>query len=119
MRKTYTDFIQICCEELGWPDAEVRRCLQFHIFAARITEQQVEIYLNYPERTKKELADMFGMTVGQIGRVLRRVRKAWPSLLTYPMIKQHGAPALQHMRRIECSANSDDRLNEDTIRIKF
>lgn len=108
----YCDFVRLCGEEIGWPDEEMRRCLQLHLAQAHITEHHIEIYLNYPELTEEELAAAFGLSASAVRRALARVRKAWPSLLCDPSVNQHGSPALHHMLRIETSAGSDDRLND-------
>jgi len=99
MLKTFNDFIDVCCEQIGLPDSDVRRCLSLHLTQAGITEQDVVLYINYPEYTEQDLAATFHLSKSAVGRALTRVRKAWPSLLTDPDCNQHGAPALRNMLR--------------------
>ena len=117
-RKTFFNFVRSCAAEFGWPEEDARRCLALHLGAARTSEQDIEIYLNYPEYTVEELARAYNLSDSAVRRALDRVRRAWPSLLRDPDVNQHGCPALHHMLRIETSANSDDRLNSDRV-IKF
>ena len=101
MKKTFTDFIDLCCEQIPWPEADVRRTLGEHLAAARLTERDVELYINYPEFTLMELAAMYGMTFQAVSERLGRIRRAWPSLLKDPVVEQHGVPSLGNMTPYE------------------
>ena len=119
MKCTYNDFVQLCCDEFYWPEEDVRRVLAAHLAEAHVTEQDVEIYLNYPEYTEKELAVMFGMRQQNVSNRLTRVRRAWPSLMLHDPVMdgKRGSPELRHMLRIEFS--NSDRLDDDGTLIKF
>lgn len=95
--KTFANFIDLCCEQVPLPEEDVRRTLALHLEAAGITERDVELYINYPELTERELAIAFGLSESAIVRTLARVRKAWPSLLNDPTVGQHGSPSLSKM----------------------
>jgi len=95
--KRYSNFIDLCCEQVPLPEADVRRVLTLHLQAAGITEQDVEIYTNYPKYTEAELAIAFNLSESAVVRTLARVRRAWPSLLKDPEVNQHGTPSLSHM----------------------
>ena len=99
--KTYNSFIDLCCEQIPWPEAEVRRVLQLHLEAAHISERDVELYINYPEFTEEQLAVHFGVPRSTVGGRLARIRRAWPSLLRDPGVNQHGAPFLPAMLTYE------------------
>jgi hypothetical protein len=93
----FQDFVDLCCEQVGLPEADVRRCLTLHLEAADITEHDIEVYINYPAMTEAELAEAFDASESAIGRTLARVRKAWPSLMTDPECRQNGTPSLPAM----------------------
>ncbi len=84
--KTFNDFIDLCCEQIPWPEADVRRLLAAHLINVKLTERDVVIYINYPEYTEPELATAFGVAQSTISRSLDAVRTAWPTLLSDPEI---------------------------------
>ncbi len=93
----FQDFVDLCCEHVGLPETDVRRCLALHLEVTGITEHDIEIYINYPTMTEAELAAAFNESESAIGRTLARVRKAWSSLMTDPCCRQTGAPSLPAM----------------------
>jgi hypothetical protein len=101
MKKTFHDFIDLCCEQIPWPEADVRRTLASHLSAAKLTERDVELYINYPEYTLVQLAADYGMSFQAVSERLARVRRAWPSLLKDPVVEQHGVPSVQNMTSYE------------------
>ncbi|MEN6534502.1 MAG: hypothetical protein ABFD89_12615 [Bryobacteraceae bacterium] len=101
MKKTFNDFIDLCCEQIPWPEADVRRTLDAHLAAAKLTAQDIELYINYPEFTQAELAGMYGISFQAVSERLARVRRAWPSLLRDPVVEQHGVPSLTNMAPYE------------------
>jgi hypothetical protein len=76
----YADFVRVICEDMGWPEEDVRRCLALRLEEENLLSQHVEFYLNYPAWTIPELAEAFGVTVQSVVLGLRRVRKTWPAL---------------------------------------
>ena len=89
--KTFNDFIDLCCEQISWPEAEVRRCVALHMEAGGISEQDVALYINYPAHTEHELAKIFGLTRRAVQCALSRVRRVYPSLRNDATPTQHGA----------------------------
>jgi len=115
MLKTFSDFVDVCCKQIPLPETDVRRLLALHLRNAKIAERDIIVYINYPEYTERELAIALDLSESAVRRTLNRVRKAWPPLLNDPGVNQHGCPALRHMKRIEGSAYSDDRLNDQKV----
>ena len=89
--KTFQDFVDLCCEQIPWPEGEVRRCLALHLGASGVTERDVEVYINYPAQTEAELAAAYGLSESAVGRTLARVRKAWPTLRRDVECRAHGS----------------------------
>jgi len=83
----------------------------------RLSKRDLVVYLNYPLFTQEELALRFGFSdQSELSRLLNRVRNALPTLQKDPdFTGVHGIPALHHMLRIEASADSDDRLNDQSV----
>jgi len=61
------------------------------------SDQDCEIYINYPAWTMGEIAEHLGLTVGTVRVSLRRTRRLFPSLRHDPA-GRHGLPLLQHMK---------------------
>lgn len=99
--KSFQDFIDTCCEQLGRPDDDVQRLLKAHMVLAGITERDVIVYINYPAYTEAALAAALDISESAVARTLARVRRAWPSLQGDPSIPQHGGPSLPKMQRYE------------------
>lgn len=100
--KTFNDFIDLCCEEYpSLPEAEVRRVLAAHLAAAKLTERDIELYINYPEFTLVQLGEMYGLTFQAVSERLARIRKAWPSLRKDPVVEQRGVPSVPNMTAYE------------------
>ncbi len=96
--KTLSDFLRLCCEQIDLPEPDVCRCLVLHLQQSGITEQDIVLYINYPEYTEAELAGVFGLRQSTVSRALARVRAAWPTLLTDPEVTRHSrVDHLPHM----------------------
>ena len=117
--KTFDDFIEVAYREIGWPESDVRRCIELHLETKRLTKRHIELFINYPEWTERELARAYQIPRTKVQRMLAKVRKSWHGLrLDMPIKQRDECPELRHMKRIEVSAISDDRLNTDEV-IKF
>jgi len=99
--KTFDDFVDLCCEQIPLPEADVRRILTAHLEAAKISTKDVEIYINYPEFTLIELAAAYGVSFQTVSERLQKIRRVWPSLLTDPVVEEHGVPSLSNMEHYE------------------
>jgi hypothetical protein len=125
--KTFEDFVIIACHEAS-PKAgnltdlqKAAMCIRIDVRLAELglTRRHVELYLNYPEWSERQLAAAFGMRQKSVNRALARVRRSWPSFRLDVATSQEGeSPALRNMRRIECS-DATDWLNENAIRQRF
>lgn len=115
----FADFVARIQAETGWPVEDVQRVLDLHLQSKQLTIQHLELYLNYPAWTEDDLANAFGLTRKRVSSRLQAIRRAWPGLrfdITYE--GNYGVPGLKNMKRIETSANSDDRLNDQNV-IRF
>lgn len=115
----FADFVARIQAETGWPAEDVQRVLELHLKAKQLTQRSVELYLNNPAWTPAELGEEYGMSRRMVAKSIAAVRRAWPGLrfdTTYE--GDYGIPTLKNMKRIETSANSDDRLNEQEV-IRF
>lgn len=123
--KVFEDFIvDSCCHRRGRPRVteaqkdRMRRLIDARLTAARITQRHVELFINYPEWTERELSRAFDIPQQTINQMLARVRSVWPGLRHDTAIRDEDeCPALRNMDRIEFS--DSDRLDEDRIRQKF
>jgi DNA-binding CsgD family transcriptional regulator len=120
----FADFVQTVCQDTDWSKEDAKRYLMLHLEEVRLTPRYIELYLNYPARTQKELARMFGMKERTVGHYLSRVRKVWPAL-RLDGTKRCGIPDFDKMRGFvvnyrngDSFDNSDELLDESRI-VKF
>lgn len=95
--KTFADFVDLCCEQTALPEADARRCLLLHMDSGHISEQDVVIYINYPEYTESEMGRILGLSQRAVSRALARVRKVWPALRNDPIVRENGTASIPEM----------------------
>lgn len=117
----YDDFVRMACEETGWPEDDVRRCLALHLKDSELTPAHVEVYINYPARTQRELSKLLGLNLNTVFRMLKQVRGAWSNCLRFDVVTLSGVPCLNRMESLSASNRNDEEYNRsdeiDTVPI--
>lgn len=125
--KVFEDFVIAACHVADrnadsvaeFQKAAMRIRIDIRLGELGLTRRHVELYINYPEWTERELAAAFSMKQKAVDRALARVRRSWPSFRLETATRQDDeCPQLRHMDRIECS-DTTDWLDENAIRQNF
>ena len=106
--KTFADFVDLCCEQTALPEADAQRCLLLHMESSHVSEQDVVIYINYPEYTESEMGRILGLSRRAVSRALARVRRAWPTLRNDPITRGNGTASIPEM--ISYESWMDDQI---------
>lgn len=115
--RTYKDFVRQSARYAGWPLRNTARSLHRRRLQLKLSKRDIEWYINLPAFMEREIAKRSGLTRQAVTKRLKKLRHLFLSL-RLDGTKHWGVPALRHMKRIETTADSDDRLNGDEV-IRF